>query len=499
MSRNYRNISKYEEQRVLDAAMRKDFSSFLQKTFQITNPGRVYLHNWHIEALAWHLQQCAKGKIKRLIITVPPRSGKSLAASVAFPAWLLGLNPSWRIICVSYSSELARKHSIDARAVMESEFYRRIFPGTQISLDKNTELEFMTTARGFRLATSVDGTLTGRGGDIIIIDDPMKPADAMSDAVRERINSTYDNTLFSRLDSKVDGIIVVVMQRLHPDDLVGHVLTNDDWTVLNMPAIFDVDETFEVGPGSFYRAKAGEVLHPAREPLGALERIKKLQGTYAFSAQYLQQPLPAGGNIVKPAWFKTYDALPPSEGYDQIVQSWDTASKAGELNDFSVCTTWRIHENNAYLIDVQRDRLDYPSLRQRVIEVAADHKPISILIEDTGSGTSLLQDLEKSGLNCIGVKPESDKTTRLSTVSATIEAGRVYLPKEALWLGDFLAEMMQFPHGRFDDQVDSVSQFLNWMRERDLYRVDGGIAGIGAVSFFGSPFIEDRLTRYNDW
>ncbi len=212
------------DRKTLDAALRQDFVSFIQKTFNTVSPGDAYLHAPYIEAIAWHLRQCLEGKTKRLIITMPPRSLKSICASVALPAWALGRDPTSRIICASYSSDLTRKHANDCRTVMKSGWYRRVFRGTRLDPGKNTEMEFMTTKRGFRLGTSVGGTLTGRGGNIIIIDDPMKPDEAMSEAKREAVKQWYNGTLYSRLDNKAEDVIILVMQRLHMDDLVGHVL-----------------------------------------------------------------------------------------------------------------------------------------------------------------------------------------------------------------------------------------------------------------------------------
>ena len=180
-----------------------------------------------IDAFTWHLAQCLDGNIRRRLITVPPRHLKSICASVAFPAWALGHDPSLRIIAASYSTELARKHALDCRAVLESSWYKDVFPGTRLHRDKNTELEFMTSRRGFRLATSIGGTLTGRGGNLIIIDDPMKPADAQSETRRRTVAQWFDSTLYSRLDNKADDRIVLIMQRLHMDDLVGHVLEQE--------------------------------------------------------------------------------------------------------------------------------------------------------------------------------------------------------------------------------------------------------------------------------
>ena len=203
----------------LDMACRTDFVTFIGKCFYTVAPKTFFHSNWHIEVMAYHAELVRLGKLRRLIVNVPPRSLKSIVYSVALPAFILGHDPTKRVIVVSYGTELSTKHAIDFRAVINSSWYRRVFPGTRISKAKNTEFEVMTTAGGYRLATSIDGTLTGRGGDIIIIDDPLKPADALSEPKRERVNQWYFNTLLSRLDDKQAGAVIVVMQRLHMDDL----------------------------------------------------------------------------------------------------------------------------------------------------------------------------------------------------------------------------------------------------------------------------------------
>jgi hypothetical protein len=197
------------ERRLLELKLRNDLMTFIHRTFRTVASAQRYHHNWHLEAVAWHLEQCAKGVIKRLLITLPPRSLKSICASVAYPAWVLGHDPTARIICASYSENLAAKHSLDCRAVMESDWYRRIFPPARISREKNTELNFLTTRQGYRYATSVGGTLTGRGGNLIIIDDPIKPEDALSEAKRSAVNEWFDRTLYSRLDDKRNDTIVL--------------------------------------------------------------------------------------------------------------------------------------------------------------------------------------------------------------------------------------------------------------------------------------------------
>jgi len=456
---------------LLNLALRDDLTSFILRSFQTVSPAIDYHHNWHIEAIAWHLEQCLTGRIRRLIITLPPRNLKSICASVAFPAWVLGRDPTKRIICASYSNELTAKLARDCKAVMESAWYREAFRKTRLNPKKSAELEFETTRKGFRYGTSLGGTLTGRGGNIIIIDDPIKPADAPSDVKRHSVKEWFDGTLYSRLDSKKDDVIIVVMQRVHVDDLVGHVLEKgEDWVHLDLPAIAQEPEAIPIGVGRINYRAPGDALHPEREPVNLLDQTKDSMGTLAFNAQYLQRPVSIEGNLIKWKWFGVYAHPPAHNGDGQIIQSWDTASKAGELNDYSACTTWIVKGKDYYLLDVLRERLEYPFLLQRVITMAERYAAHSVLIEDKGSGTQLIQELrhQKTGIRPIPIEPLGDKVVRMSNQSAKIEAGHVILPEEAPWLDDFTAEILAFPCGKFDDQVDSLSQFLTWQSERYL-------------------------------
>jgi hypothetical protein len=297
--------------RTVQALLRHDLRAFVHKVFVALTLGQTYVRSWHIDAIIYQLERIRRGEIRRLIINMPPRSLKSITTSVAFPAFLLGHDPTRRVICVSYSGDLAKKHSNDFRAVLESSWYRDIFPDTRIGLYKNTETEIELTARGFRLATSVGGTLTGRGGDTIIIDDPLKPDDAYSESRRTGANQWFANTLLSRLDDKRTGAIVVVMQRVHLDDLTGYLLgQSNEWELLNLPAIAYADEVISIGPNRHHRRKAGEALS-VREPLETLEAIKQQIGGDAFSAQYQQTPVPPGGMMIKREWIKRYRDLPP--------------------------------------------------------------------------------------------------------------------------------------------------------------------------------------------
>jgi len=452
------------------AALRQDPYAFIHRSFHELNPTAKFQFNWHIEVIASALEDCRNGVLTRLVINEPPRSLKSICASVAFPAFLLGHDPSAKIICVSYGEELAHKHALDCRTIMQSAWYQGMFPHTRLSSPRQALHEIATTKQGFRLSTSVGGVLTGRGADYIVIDDPLKPDDALSETRRKAVNDWFDNTLYSRLNDKRNGRIIIVMQRLHEDDLVGHVVSTEPWKIIRFPAIAEEDEVHLIencyGNRRLER-KTGQALHPEREPLEVLNRIRQTVGEYNFAGQYQQAPAPLGGGLVKIGWFKTYTESERPAKFDCLLQSWDTANKVSELSDYSVCTTWGIKDNHIYLLDVRRERLGYPDLKRAVMEQARAFKPQTILIEDRASGTQLIQDLIREGVHAVKKYESSmDKTMRMNSVTSTIENGFVHLPEKAPWLNDYLHELATFPNGKHDDQADSTSQALDRFKGR---------------------------------
>ena len=352
--------------------------------------------------------------------------------------------------------------SRDCRRILLSDWYWRIFP-TRLSSERQAVAEFETTAQGCRLATSVGGVLTGRGADMIIIDDPLKPEEALSQTQRRAANEWFDHTLYSRLNDKQQGAIVLIMHRLHEDDLVGHVLAQEDWEVVRFPAIAEDDETQTVdtvwGPKLLTRHQ-GEALHPAREPVAMLEHLRHMIGEYNFAGQYQQAPTPLGGGLVKAAWFKHYGASELPQRVDRIVQSWDTASKATELSDFSVCTTWGILVKDLYLVDLLRRRMEYPELKRAVRAQYERFRPSVVLIEDKASGTQLIQELIHEGRYAVTrYQPQTDKVMRMHAQTAKIENGFVHVPDTAPWLAPYLRELTVFPHGKHDDQVPPDTSF----------------------------------------
>ena len=441
----------------------KDFKSFLIKSFQTLSPNTKFIDNWHVDLIIKYLEEVESGKIRRLIINIPPRSLKSTIISVAWPAWLLGLDPSRRIIVASYSQNLSLKHSLDSRLIVTSDWYKKLFPETRLRKGSNEKHKFMTTQNGFRFATSIDGTLTGEGADILIVDDPHTPLQAASKVERERALTWFDQTFSTRLNDKKKGKIIVVMQRLHSQDLTGHLVKKKVWTQLSLSATTEKEITYECDDFKYVR-KAGELLNSKREGKEEIEMAKLELGSYGFNAQYLQEPLALDSGIIKADWISR--TLSTQTEFEMVYQSWDCASKTSANADFSVCTTWGVAAGKIYLIGVTRGKYEYPELKSIAIRLAESYKPSAILIEDKSSGQALIQDLQQHhALPIIPINPLKDKFSRLLGASSYFESGKIVLPQDSVWLAEYEQELFNFPNAEHDDQVDSTSQFIEWFKK----------------------------------
>ena len=450
------------DQRELLNLHREQFSLFAAQAFAIGNPGATFVATNGFLAITHAMNEVAAGRTKRLLVTVPPRSGKSTIGSVALPAYVLGRDPKRRIVCASYSIDLAAKHARDCRSLMLDPFYRRLFPATLIA--KSTESEIETAHHGGRFATSVRGTLTGRGGNLIIIDDPQKADEAASRTARERAWAWFTGTVGSRLDDKSKDAMIVIMQRLNVDDLAGRLLEHGGWQHLNLPAIADSYAEIPLGRDRIFIRQPGDLLDPEREPQSVLDDLRRDLGSANFAAQYLQDPIPEDGGLVKWAWFKTYDGPVNPQPGDWIVMSWDTATTTSQLSDYSVGIRALLKPNrHVYILDVVRERMDFPTLRHRVLTEANRTRGTMTLIEAAGPGIALLQDVQAT-IRAISVVPTQEKAVRFQTTTPMIEAGQVCLPKQAPWLDAFKRELLSFPSSTHDDQVDALSQILNWIR-----------------------------------
>ena len=452
----------YEEE-LLEAVLREDFASFISKVFSTINPGAEYQANWHIDLIAEHLEAVRLGQIKRLIINMPPRALKSVCVSVAWPAWLLALDPSSRIMVASYSLVLSIKHSLDSRLVVSSNWYQKLFPKTKLSKNHNQKSKFLTTENGFRFATSVGGSATGEGGDFLIIDDPHNPTQINSLKMRSRVIEWFEQTFVTRLNDKNKGSIVLVMQRLHADDLSAHLKSSGNWEILKIPAI--APENIEYKTPKFYKLyQEGELLNSLRDKKEFLHNLEQEIGSRNYAAQFLQEPLPASYNLLSPDDIHCFEKLP--EKFDFFVHSWDTAIKISEKADYTVGTIWGVLQNKYYLVQMIRQKLAYSDLKNDIEKQIYKYKPRFVLIEDKASGQSLIQDLKLAGFSNIkAIKPSVDKITRFASVTCFFENGRALIPQKSAFNRALIAELTTFPSSKNDDIVDSVSQFLNFIKE----------------------------------
>jgi predicted phage terminase large subunit-like protein len=450
-------LAKVTTAQALPALLRQRFDLFLRFAFREVAGNREFMPNWHLDAIEHQLHRLQSHEILQFIATLPPRHLKSVLISVAWPAWILGREPQTRFTCASYSYDLAEKHARDCLKIIESDWYRRAFPN--LRLTKRSALDFETHAGGGRLSTSVGGVLTGRGGDWIIIDDPMKADDALSEVMREAVKDWFSMTLRQRADDDKTRY-VVVMQRLHEDDLAGHLLRKGGWEELRLAAIAREDDLIPLTRGRFHQRREGSALMPQRQSLVFL-RQRQAEEPYVYAAQYDQDPVGRIGTFVKPEAFGTYDE-PPQAGI--VVQSWDTATKTTVRSDWSVGITATWYMGRFYITDLFRKRVEFSELLSAVRGSCIASNVSRLLIEDASSGQQLIQQLRDEPLPGvpfpIAVRPAGDKIVRFEAQASRIEAGQVVLPRSAPWLAEFVAEVTRFPGGHYDDQADALAQLL---------------------------------------
>ncbi len=461
-------------------ACERSLADYVREAWPILNPGTPLVSNWHIDLICEYLHACNLGQIHRLIINEPPKATKSTIVSVLWPTWSWGPqdHPQTRWMFASYSEKVSTRDSLNRRTVIESEWYQTFWgPRVKLLTAPNQKTIFQNSARGQMLATTMSGQGTGLGGHYLVIDDPHDTEQVVSEKERKRALHNFDHKLYTRLDDRKEGVIVVVMQRLHTVDLTGHLLEapgGSRWEHLCIPMEAPARKVyiFPLSKKDYVREE-GELLNPAREGPAELAEHKERLGTLGYAAQFQQRPVPEGGAIFKSSYFKLWPPeddreaeLPP---FKQVVESWDTAIRAGESGSHTVCTTWGEFESGYILLDVLRKRLEFPEMIHAMRDLAARWHPDAILVEDKSSGQSAIQELRRTTLPVIAIRVDSDKEARARAAAPTAEAGKIWLMRDAEWARLYLDEMCNFPKSEFSDQVDSTSQFINWIRQKSSW------------------------------
>lgn len=453
--------------------------AFTKEMFGIVNPGVTFQPNWHIEAVAEYLQEVTESRVKRLLINMPPRYMKSFLVSVAWPAWLLGNDPSRRIIAASYSTLLSEKHGYDCRAVMQDKKYTEIFPKTEISADHNTRRKFITTKHGFRLSTSTEGTLLGDGGNFLILDDPHQPADFLSGAKKVvRTKEWFKSVFLNRLDDKKKGVIVVVMQRIDPHDISADILElTQRWQHLVLPV--QARTTMHISIGNFaHTYQAGEYLHPEREGEEEILALKEELSARVFEGMYMQSPASCVTPYITPEDIVYYPADGLEERKDlEIIHSWDVAFTGHTKSDYNAYTVWGCDRalHHYYLLYVIRKQATFEDMKCYITHAIKHYPPDTVLVE-VGDGKHCLMETckEHAFAECNVYTVESrgkSKELRFQNILSCFRQKRVYLPekneKNASWISDYKAELLLFPGGRYDDQIDATSQCLIWLSKEN--------------------------------
>ena len=436
---------------------------------------RDYQANWHHIHLANTLDRLAKKEIKRLMVFIPPRHGKSELVSRRLPAFIFGQNPNAKIIGTSYSGELASSMTVDVQRIIDSPTYHELFPNTtlfgsefQKEVPKNSR--YARTSSKFEIvgydgaymSAGVNGSITGFGADYAIVDDPFKNRkDAESKTYRDSVFNWFTSTLYTRLEK--DACILITLTRWHEDDLAGRLLelaekdpNADQWEVIRYPALYDANIRYidETDP-----RQHGQALWNEKYNYERLMTIKSTIGSYEWNALYQQTPSSPTGSIFKRNWFKYYEQRPSK--FDEVLQSWDLTFKDTSDADFVVGQVWGRIGADKYLLDQVRARMNFTQTIQAIVQLSAKWPQARAkLIEDKANGPAVISTLQRKISGLIPVEPKGSKIERAYAVSPQFESGNVYIPSNAPFTHDYVEELVDFPNGKNDDQVDTTTQAL---------------------------------------
>lgn len=474
----------------LNEMTRQSFDTFAMRAFNSVEGETVpYEWNWHIGCIAEHLEAVERGEIKKLIINVPPRTLKSYLVSAAFPAWVMGRNPASKFIMTSYSHSLAEDHIVNCKNIIKDDWYRECFADTKIDPLQNQKHDFKTTERGRYYGTGILGTITGKGADYVLCDDPLRPDEALSDTIRVKTNAAIRNTLFSRFNDPRIGKFILIMQRLHEDDPTGHLLQDQGYTLLKLPAQAVDRPTIVTLGEKFWTMKRGELLFPERLTQEVLDEKRRSMLEYNYVGQFLQEPAPLGGGEFKDTWIQYYDKSGIRAKEMNIYILCDAAGgedlqkKKKKTSDYTTFMVVGLHnDNNYYLLDAVRDRLNPTERVQKLFDLhrtwnGLTGKPPKVGYEKYGlmTDTHYIRELQKQTgyrFAMVELGGKMAKEERIRRMIPDLQTGRWWFP-DAIQYTDYdgrtidlvheirKSEMATFPRARYDDMLDALTRIYD--------------------------------------
>ncbi len=460
-------------ERIHTERMRRNLYEFAKEAWHVVEPSTQFVPGWHLEAICEHLEAVTRGEIRNLLVNMPPRHCKSLMISTFWPMWVWCTRPDFRWLCASYALSLSIRDNRKCRILIESDWYRQRWGDVfYLAHDQNAKIRFENSAKGYRLAVSTESATTGEGGDAIIVDDPHNVRDARSDVKRDDTLLWWSGTMQSRLNDQKTGSKVVVMQRVGEMDLAGFILEQGGFELLCLPAEFEPERKCFTSIGwSDPRTVKGELLWPQQVPQKELDGLKKMMGPQQYSAQFQQQPVPAGGSVFKAEWLRYFSedaqfyTMRTSYAEKKIVKSacWkfatvDLAASTKTSADYTVISTWAVTpDNSLLLLDIQRDRMEGPDIQQAIVSSYHRFKHRFMQVESVAFQLTMVQGCLRLGVPVHEYRPQKDKVSRAISASIFYSNEQVFHRQFADYLTDFEPELLSFPRARHDDQVDTVS------------------------------------------
>lgn len=446
---------------------RINLSAFVRLSWPTLNPGRPLVWGRAIQAMCDHLQAVTEGRIRRLIINIPPGHMKTTVVSICWPAWEWLRYPERRYLCGSYGADISVKVSRDRRNLIRSDWYRSAF-GEDWTLadDGSAVTAYANTRNGWMRAVSTGGAGTGLHGDRVLIDDPIKAEDIYTAALDTHVR-WFRETMETRVTDLSTSAFVLIMQRLHARDLAGVLLEEGGWDLLCLPAEYEPARHCRTSIGwQDWRRTPGELLFPERFPLVELDRKRVSLGAARYAAQYQQSPVAGDGNVFSRSWWRYYDAAPAC---DEYVGSWDCTFKKSDSSDYVVGQVWGRKGADFYLLDQHRERAGFVDTQRAFLSLAEKWPQCRRwLVELAANGVGLVDTMRRvmPGIIGVDVAKLGGKEARAAYISPAVESGNVYLPRQASWVSGFVEECAAFPRGDNDDQVDAATQALRDMSTR---------------------------------